>query len=166
MAGSSSDLHSVSQIWLTANQIIDLRIPSFPKTLMGTHKYLKRHLRNNPGAVRCKGSGKGGPLEYRADLLPIHAQKALLALLPDNSIESPTHIPAATFEQLREASGFKLFSSPAEMAEDGLNLLSVLSRLLASDGHYLRAELSEALFLAEGLIRAGHALSKTEGGAA
>lgn len=70
------------------------------------------------------------------------------------------------FEPLHEASGYKLFSSPAEMAEDGLNLLSVLNRFIASNGHYERAELSEALFLAEGLIRAGHALSKTEGGAA
>lgn len=166
MAGSSSDLHSVSQIWLTASKVLELNFPHFPKTRMGVQKYFKRHLRNNPSAVRCKGSGKGGPLEYRADLLPIHAQKALLALLPDSPVESPVQSPVDFFEQLYEASGFKLFSSPAEMAEDGLNLLSVLSRLLASDGHYLRAELSEALFLAEGLIRAGHALSKTDGGAA
>lgn len=167
MAGSSSDLNSVSQIWLTASKILELNFPHFPKTRMGIQKYFKRHLRNNPSAVRCKGSGKGSPLEYRADLLPVHAQKALLELLPDSPIEyAPAHPPVDIFEKLREASGYKLFSSPAEMAADGLNLLSVLNRFLASSADFSREDLSGALYLAEGLIHAGHALSKTEGGAA
>lgn len=169
MAGSSSDLHSVSQIWLTATQILELNFPHFPKTRMGVQKYFKRHLRNNPSAIRSKGSGKGCPLEYRADLLPIHAQRALLAMLSDSKIEystAPSQSPVDFFEQLRVASGYKLFLSPAEMAEDGLNLLSVLNRFLASSADFSREDLSGALYLAEGLIRAGNSLSKTEGGAA
>jgi hypothetical protein len=59
-----------------------------------------------------------------------------------------------------------LFSCPAEMVDDGLNLLSVLNCLVASNGHFVRDDLSRALELAEGLIRAGNSLSKSEGGAA
>lgn len=168
MAGSSSDLHSVSQIWLTAYQIIDLHIPGFPKTLMGAHKYLKRQLRSTPDAVRRKHGVQGKSIEYRADLLPIHAQKVLLAMLPDSQAEQSPAPLKTTLDLLSEFSihsGERLFSCPAEMVDDGLNLLSVLNCLVASNGCFVRDDLSRALELAEGLIRAGNSLSKTEGGA-
>jgi len=169
MAGSSSDLHSVSQVWLTAYQILDLHIPGFPKTLMGAHKYLKRQLRSAPDAVRRKRGVQGKSIEYRADLLPIHGQKALIGLLPDNHHEyvlEPDQSPIDLFEQLRVASGHKLFSDPDEMLGDGLNLLSVLNQFMAECSCFNRVAVADAIMHAEGLIRAGHALSKTEGGAA
>lgn len=74
--------------------------------------------------------------------------------------------PIDLFEQLRAASGHKLFSDPDEMLGDGLNLLSVLHRFMAECSCFDRVAVADAIMHAEGLIRAGHALSKTEGGAA
>lgn len=166
MAGSSSDLHSVSQIWLTAQKIQSLNLPSMPGTERGIRKHMENKAAGNPLARRYKTVGKG--FEYRADLLPIHAQKALLAMQPDSQVE---HSPApvkTTLDLLSELSihsGERLFSCPAEMVDDGLNLLSVLNRFIASSGDFVRDDLSRALDLAEGLIRAGNSLSKSEGGA-
>ncbi len=70
------------------------------------------------------------------------------------------------FDQLRVASGYKLFSDPDEMVGDGLNLLSVLHHFMAECSCFNRVAVADAIMHAKGLIRAGHALSKTEGGAA
>lgn len=167
MAGSSSDLHSVSQIWLTAQKIQSLNLPSMPGTERGIRKHMENKAAGNPLARRYKTVGKG--FEYRADLLPIHAQKALLAMLSDSQVEHSPSPAQPNFDFLSEVSIHSdnlLFSCPAEMVDDGLNLLSVLNRLVASNGHFVRDDLSRALDLAEGLIRAGNSLSKTEGGAA
>lgn len=163
MAGSSSDLHSVRQIWLTASQIIYLNIPGIPKSSRGVHKYLKRQLLCTPDAVRRKRGVQGNRIEYRGDLLPIHAQKALLTMQPYDQVG--LH-PLYILSQLYIHSGERLFSCPAEMVDEGLNLLSVLNRVIASNGDFVRDDLRRALDFAEGLIRAGNSLSKTEGGAA
>lgn len=167
MAGSSSDLHSVSQIWLTAQKIQSLNLPYMPGTERGIRKHMENKVAGNPSARRYKTIGKG--FEYRADMLPIHAQKALLRTLQDSQLEC-VPVPAKTtvdlFEQLRDASGNKLFSDPNEMLGDGLNLLSVLNQFMAECSCFNRVAVADAIMHAEGLIRAGHALSKTEGGAA
>lgn len=167
MAGSSSDLHSVSQIWLTAQKIQSLNLPSMPGTERGIRKHMENKAAGNPLARRYKTVGKG--FEYRADLLPIHAQKALLAMLSDSQAELSPAPVKTTLDFLSDLSIHShniLFSAPAEMVDDGLNLLSVLNRFIASSGDFVRDDLSRALELAEGMIRAGNSLSKSEGGAA
>lgn len=167
MAGSSSDLHSVSQIWLTVQKVHSLSLPDMPGTQRRILSCLEEASTRNPSAKR-KACGRKG-FEYRADLLPIHAQKALLAMLSDSQVELSPAPVKTTLDFLSDLSIHShniLFSAPAEMVDDGLNLLSVLNRFIASSGDFVRDDLSRALELAEGLIRAGHALSKTEGGAA
>jgi len=163
MAGSSSDLHSVSQIWLTVQQLKSLSLPDLPGTERGIRKHMENKVATNSSARRHRDVGKG--FEYRADILSIHAQKALLELSSEG-IELPDTDHTDILSSICRHSGNLLFSSTAEMVDDGLNLLSVLNRFIASDGDFVRDDLSRALDLAEGLIRAGHALSKTEGGAA
>lgn len=168
MAGSSSDLYSVSQIWLTAYEILSLNLPGMPTTPQGVRKNLNKASLRDPLAIRPKIGVQGKAIEYRADLLPIHAQKALLAMQQDSQVEHSPSPAQPNFDFLSEISIHSdnlLFSCPAEMVDDGLNLLSVLNRLVASNGHFVRDDLSRALELAEGLIRAGNSLSKTEGGA-
>ena len=167
MAGSSSDLHSVSQIWLTVQKVHSLSLPDMPGTQRRILSCLEEASTRNPSAKR-KAFGRKG-FEYRADLLPFHAQKVLLAMLSDSQVEhSPA--PAKTtldfFSELSIHSYDRLFSSPSEMVDDGLNLLSVLNRFVAATDDFNREDLGSALMHAEGLIRAGQALSKTEGGAA
>lgn len=167
MAGSSSDLHSVSQIWLTAQKIKSLNLPSMPGTERGIRKHMESKVADNPSAMRYKSIGKG--FEYRADLLPSHAQKALLEMLSDSQVEHSPAPAKTTLDLLSEISinsDDRLFSSPSEMVDEGLNLLSVLNRFIAATDDFNRADLGNALMHAERLIRAGRALSKTEGGAA
>lgn len=163
MAGSSSDLRSVSQIWLTVQAISSLSLPEMPSTQRRILSRMEEASALVPSAKR-KATGRKG-FEYRADLLPIHAQKVLLELSSEG-VDLLAVDPTDVFSSTCLHSGNLLFSSPAEMAEDGLNLLSVLNRFIASNGDFKRDDLSRVLNLAERLIRAGHALSKTEGGAA
>ncbi|MGU5692387.1 DNA-binding protein [Aeromonas veronii] len=172
MAGSSSDLHSIREIWVTIADCENL--PGLPtsKTSQYTRNAIRKRLdckaKRVPGTKR-KAVGKGKALEYRADLLPLQAQRALLEMMSGSKIEyspAPCQSPAGIFEQLREASGHKLFSDPDEMLGDGLNLLSVLNQFMAECSCFNRVAVADAIMHAEGLIRAGHALSKTEGGAA
>ncbi|MDM5062616.1 hypothetical protein OB934_07380 [Aeromonas salmonicida] len=167
MAGSSSDLNSVSQIWLTTQKILSLNLPSMPGTERGIRKHMENKVAGNPSARRYKTIGKG--FEYRADMLPIHAQKALLRTLQDSQLECVATPAKTTLDLLSELSTHsydRLFSSPSEMVDDGLNLLSVLNRFVAATDDFNREDLGNALMHAEGLIRAGNSLSKTEGGAA
>jgi hypothetical protein len=169
MAGSSSDLHTISQIWLTAYEILSLNLPGMPNTPQGVRKNLNKASLLDPLAIRPKKGVQGKAIEYRADLLPIHAQKALLAMQSDSQAELSPAPVKTTLDFLSDLSIHShniLFSAPAEMVDDGLNLLSVLNRFIASSGDFVRDDLSRALELAEGLIRAGNSLSKSEGGAA
>lgn len=172
MAGSSSDLHSIQEIWVTIADCENL--PGLPTSK--NNLYSRNAIRNRldykakqkPGTKR-KAVGNGKALEYRADLLPIEAQRALLGMMSGSKIESspaPFSSPVDLFEQLRVASGHKLFSDPDEMLGDGLNLLSVLNQFMAECSRFNHVAVADAIMHAEGLIRAGHALSKTEGGAA
>lgn len=172
MAGSSSDLFSIKEMWVTIADCENL--PGLPtsKNSQYTRNAIRKRLdckaKRIPGTKR-KAVGKGKALEYRADLLPLQAQKALLAMQQDSQVEHSPSPAQPNFDFLSEISIHSdnlLFSCPAEMVDDGLNLLSVLNRLVASNGHFVRDDLSRALELAEGLIRAGNSLSKTEGGAA
>ncbi|WP_143241663.1 hypothetical protein [Aeromonas sp. SCS5] len=166
MAGSSSDLHTISQIWLTVQKIHSLSLPDMPGTQRRILARLEGAVSRDPSAKR-KANGRKG-FEYRADLLPFYAQKELLSRLSDSQEDlspSPANPPLDLLSELSIHSGDMLFSCPAEMVDDGLNLLSVLNCLVASNGHFVRDDLSRALELAEGLIRAGNSLSKTEGGA-
>jgi hypothetical protein len=167
MAGSSSDLFSIQEIWVTIADCENL--PGLPtsKNSLYTRNAIRKRLdckaKRIPGTKR-KAVGKGKALEYRADLLPVQAQRALLGMPPD-SHTSPAQPNFDFLSEISIHSDNLLFSCPAEMVDDGLNLLSVLNRLVASNSHFVRDDLSRALDLAEGLIRAGNSLSKTEGGA-
>ncbi|MGL4887647.1 MAG: DNA-binding protein [Aeromonas veronii] len=168
MAGSSSDLFSIKEMWVTIADCENL--PGLPtsKNSQYTRNAIRKRLdckaKRIPGTKR-KAVGKGKALEYRADLLPLQAQRALLGM-PQDSHTSPAQPNFDFLSEISIHSDNLLFSCPAEMVDDGLNLLSVLNRLVASNGHFVRDDLSRALDLAEGLIRAGNSLSKTEGGAA
>ncbi|KIQ84679.1 hypothetical protein [Aeromonas sp. L_1B5_3] len=153
-----------SGLWLTLSEIIELKLPSLPRSREALRVFLNELGEERPSLIKESSGQKRivGMRLYRADLLPFRAQRALP--VPSSiisSVDAADMLTAINFH-----SNWKLFSTSAEMAECGQFLLSFLNGLVASNGDFVRDDLSRALDLAEGLIRAGNSLSKTEGGAA
>lgn len=68
-----------AQIWWTANELAEARLPDVPGTQQSVERWVKRvNLRANPSLARRR-SGRGGGWEYHWSALPLAARKALLA---------------------------------------------------------------------------------------
>lgn len=153
-----------SGLWLTLSEIIELKSPSLPRSKEALRVFLNELGEERPSLIKENTGKKGmaGKRLYRADLLPFRAQKALP--VPSHgisSVDAEVLLTAINFH-----SDWKLFSTSAEMAECGQFLLSFLNSVTASNCDLNQDDLSRALELAEGMIRAGNSLSKSEGGAA
>ncbi|WP_286173736.1 transposase domain-containing protein [Rhodobacter sp. NTK016B] len=68
-----------AQLWWTAQELADARLPDLPRTMQGIDRWVARvNLRGNPDVARRR-SGRGGGWEYHWSALPLAARKSLLA---------------------------------------------------------------------------------------
>lgn len=91
------------QLWWSAAEIADAKMPDLPSTRAKVHDRAKREgWAKEPGKARCR-KGVGGGLEYHWTVLPMRARLALLQVADAPEPVRSRDEAWAEFERLSEA---------------------------------------------------------------